>query len=303
MEPTQFIWMNGSFVPWHDAKVHVMTHSLHYGDGAFEGIRAYKTERGGAVYRLREHMERLQYSSQVLGMEVPYSVDQLCEATCELLRRNDLEQGYIRPLVFHGYGVMGLNPRNSPIEVMISCWPWGAYLPVEAADVKVSSYIRIHPRSTVADAKICGHYVNSILAVLELRGTKYHEALLLDSEGNIAEGPGENFFIIKNGELLTPSLGTILAGITRSSVIQIARDLGIHVVERRIPLAEIMSADEAFFTGTAAEVTAIGSVDDTPIGDGKPGPITSKIKETYLNAVYGRDSRYDMFLTYVRGGE
>ena len=209
MQPTKLIWMNGSFVPWDHAKVHVMTHTLHYGAGAFEGIRAYKTDQGTAIFRLREHMERLHYSATALAMQLPYTVDDLCKVACELVKLNELEHGYIRPLAYYGYGVMGLNPRSSPTEVMMSCWPWGAYLPVAQADVKVSSYIRIHPRSTVADAKICGHYVNSILAVLELRGTKYHEALFLDAQENIAEGPGENFFFIKNGELCTPPLGTI----------------------------------------------------------------------------------------------
>jgi branched-chain amino acid aminotransferase len=298
METTPYIWMNGEFVAWENAKVHVMTHALHYGDGAFEGIRAYKTDRGGAVFRLREHMERLVYSAGVLAMQLPYSVDQLMSATTELLRRNNLQQGYIRPLAFYGYGVMGLNPRNAPVEVMIACWPWGAYLPVEAADIKVSKYIRIHPRSTVADAKICGHYVNSILAVLELRGTKYHEALFLDDAGNIAEGPGENFFIIRGNELITPPLGTILAGITRSTLLEIARDSGLSVVERPLTLDEVYEADEAFFTGTAAEVTPIGSIDDKPLKSNGAGPVSLMLKERYLNAVHGRTPQYEKFLTY-----
>jgi branched-chain amino acid aminotransferase len=230
-------------------------------------------------------------------MTIPFSVEQLCEATLELIRTNQIEQGYIRPLAYYGYGVMGLNPRNSPTEVMIACWPWGKYLPVEVADIKVSSYIRIHPRSTVADAKICGHYVNSILAVLELKGTKYHEALFLDSEGMIAEGPGENFFVVKNGEIITPPLGTILAGITRSTVIQIARDAGIKVTERSISLDDAFNADEAFFTGTAAEVTPIGTINDRAIGSGTIGPITASLKDRYLNAVHGKTEAYRNFLT------
>lgn len=299
METTKYIWMNGEFVAWEDAKVHILTHTLHYGDGAFEGIRAYETDRGGAVFRLKEHMDRLVYSAGILGMTLPYSVQQLCDATCELLRKNELPQGYIRPLAIHGYGVMGLNPRNSPVEVSISCWPWGAYIPVEAADIKVSSYIRIHPKSTVADAKICGHYVNSILAVLELKGTKYHEALFLDDEGCIAEGPGENFFVVKGNEIVTPPLGTILAGITRSSVMQIARDLGFTITERTITLEEVYAADEAFFTGTAAEVTPIGTIDDKPVGSGKAGPVSSKLKQAYLDVVHGRNPQYSSFLTYI----
>ncbi|MEN9845540.1 MAG: Branched-chain-amino-acid aminotransferase [Pseudomonadota bacterium] len=299
MDTTKYIWMNGKFVLWEDAKVHVLTHTLHYGDGAFEGIRAYKTDKGGAVFRLKEHMDRLVYSASVLGMTLPYSVEELCEATCELLSRNDLAQGYIRPLAIHGYGVMGLNPRNSPVELIIACWPWGAYLPVEAADIKVSKYIRIHPKSTVADAKICGHYVNSILAVLELKGTKYHEALFLDQEGAIAEGPGENFFLVKRNEIVTPPLGTILAGITRSSVMEIARDLGFTITERKIMLDEVYAADEAFFTGTAAEVTPIGTIDDKVVGNGKAGPATTTLKQAYLDVVHGRNPQYSSFLTYL----
>ncbi len=299
MEPTKYIWMNGGLVPWENATVHVMTHALHYGDGAFEGIRFYKTSSGPGIFRLREHMERLVYSASVLGMIIPFSIEQLCEATCELIRANEIVQGYIRPLAYYGYGVMGLNPRNSPTEMMIACWPWGKYLPVEQADIKVSSYIRIHPRSTIADAKICGHYVNSILAVLELKGTKYHEALFLDSEGMIAEGPGENFFIVKNEEIHTPPLGTILAGITRSTIIQMARDAGITVRERGISLDEAYDADEAFFTGTAAEVTPIGTINDSVIGSGKIGPITNVLKSRYLDAVVGNTDSYRGFLTFA----
>jgi branched-chain amino acid aminotransferase len=232
-------------------------------------------------------------------MVFPFSIEQLCKATCELIRANQIEQGYIRPLAYYGYGVMGLNPRNSPTEIMIACWPWGKYLPVEMADIKVSSYIRIHPRSTVADAKLCGHYVNSILAVLELKGTKYHEALFLDSEGMIAEGPGENFFIVKNGEILTPPLGTILAGITRSTIIQIARDQGITVTEKSISLDEAYDADEAFFTGTAAEVTPIGTLNDRVIGSGKIGQITNALKTRYLDVVLGKADSYRSFLTFA----
>jgi len=300
MQATDYIWMDGTFIPWTEAKVHVLTHTLHYGDGAFEGIRAYKTERGSAVFRLREHMERLHYSAKALGMQLPYSVEQLCEATCETLKRNNLEEGYIRPLIINGYGVMGVNPRNSPVQTIIACWPWGAYIPVDAADIKVSKFIRIHPDSTVADAKICGHYVNSIMAILELRGTKYHEALFLDADENIAEGPGENFFIVKNREIISPPLGAILAGITRATLIEIARDKGYTVTERRFSLTEALAADEAFFTGTAAEVTPIGSIDDRPLSGGKAGPISLDLKASYLDAVRGKTPKYEKFLTFVK---
>jgi branched-chain amino acid aminotransferase len=299
MQPTKYIWMNGNFIPWDEAKVHVMTHALHYGGGAFEGIRVYGTDQGPAVFRLKEHMERLLYSANALGLQIAHSAEALCEATCELLKRNSLEQGYIRPLAFYGYGVMGLNPRNSPTEIAISCWPWGAYHTVEQVDIKVSSYIRIHPRSTIADAKICGHYVNSILAVLELKGTKYHEALFLDADGNIAEGPAENFFMVKNGVLITPPLGTILSGITRRTILEIARDAGIQVAEQSITLEDALKADEAFFTGTAAEVTPIKTLNDQTIADGSIGPITKRLKELYLNVVYGREPSYSKFLTFV----
>jgi branched-chain amino acid aminotransferase len=291
--------MNGTLVPWDDAKVHVLAHTLHYGGGAFEGIRAYKTDRGPAVFRLKEHMERLHYSANVLGMALKYSVDELCQATIATLKATGLEQGYIRPLMFYGYGVMGLNPRNGPVETIIACWPWGAYMPVEAADIKVSKYMRIHPQTTVADAKICGHYVNSILAVLELRGTKYHEALFLDCEGNIAEGPGENFFMVQGKTIFTPPLGPILAGITRSTVIEIARDKGFTVTEKQVTVQEALTVDEAFFTGTAAEVTPIGSIDDKVLGSGGAGPVATLLKNTYLDAVTGKLPQYHKYLTFV----
>lgn len=299
MQTTEFIWLNGKFIPWHDAKVHVLTHALHYGDAAFEGIRAYKTDRGTAVFRLKEHLERLLYSISVFRMDLPYSVEQLEEITCELLNLNKLEHAYIRPLVYHGYGIMGLNPKGAPVEMMIACWPWGKYLPHDMVDIQVSKYIRIHPRSTVSDAKISGHYVNSILAVLELRGTKYHEALFLDDKSNIAEGPGENFFMIKDGVIYTPPLGTILNGITRATVMEYCADQGIKIVERTIPIAEAYGADEAFFTGTAAEISPIRSIDDKVLGNGEIGPVTQKIKNAYLDIVHGRDQKYEKFLTFI----
>lgn len=300
MKPTEYIWHNGTLVPWHDAKVHVLTHTLHYGAGAFEGIRVYNTDRGPAVFRLKEHVDRLFYSAGVLRMEIPFSPEEIQEAILETLRKNDLSQGYIRPLAYLGYGVMGLNPRGAPVEVAIACWPWGAYLPAEAIDVKVSPYIRIHPQSTVADAKIVGHYVNSILAVLDLRGTDYHEALFLDHEGYVAEGPGENFFMMKEETLITPPLGTILAGITRQTVLEIADSLGIKTREEKITKEEAMAAEEAFFTGTAAEVTAIRSIDKHLLNRGEVGAVTRKIRETYLDAVQGRNPEFSHYLTHVR---
>lgn len=299
MEPTEFIWLNGEFLPWDESKVHVLTHTLHYGGGAFEGIRVYKTTRGPAVFRLLEHMERLHYSMSALDMQIKWSAADLSELTCELLKKNKLEQGYIRPLVYFAYGIMGLNPRKSEVHAAIACWPWGAYLPHEAIDVRVSKYIRIHPRSTIADAKLCGHYLNSMLAALELKNTKYHEALFLDADGFVAEGPGENFFIVKNGELITPPTGTILPGLTRKTIMELARDLGLKVHEGALTLDQALSADEAFFTGTAAEVTPIRSINDKTLGSAAPGPITSKLKEKYLDVVYGRSPEYDRFLTFI----
>jgi branched-chain amino acid aminotransferase len=299
METTDYIWMNGEFKKWDDARVHVLTHALHYGSGAFEGIRFYKTDRGPAIFRLREHIERLIYSMGALRMQSPFSVDEICDACVEVVRRNNIEQGYLRPLGYYAYGVMGLNPRNAPVDISIACWPWGAYLPHEMVDIKTSSYIRIHPKSTIADAKICGHYVNSILAVLELRGTKYHEALFLDAEGNIAEGPGENFFIVKNGTIFTPPLGTILGGITRKTVMELAPTLGYSIVEKAITLTEAYAADEAFFTGTAAEVTPIKTIDDKVLKDGELGPVTRNIRDTYLDVVKGKVSGFDRYLTFI----
>jgi branched-chain amino acid aminotransferase len=292
-------WMNGEFVPWDDAKVHVLTHTLHYGSGVFEGIRAYETATGPAIFRLPEHIDRLIYSGKALNMTLRWSRDELIEAVVETVRKSGHPSCYIRPLAFYGYGKMGVNPIGNPVELIIACWPWGAYLPHDMVDLKVSSFIRIHPQSTVADAKIVGHYVNSIMSILELQGTHYHESLLLDTDGAIAEGPGENFFMVKGGEILTPSLGTILPGITRRTIIEIASDLGIPVREQKILLADALSAEEAFYTGTAAEVTPIRSIDDAILGTGKIGPITEKIKSTYLSAVRGELPQYEHYLTRI----
>jgi branched-chain amino acid aminotransferase len=298
MDKTQYIWHNGKIVPWEQAQVHVLTHTLHYGAGAFEGLRAYETDRGPAIFRLNEHIERLFYSTGAIKMTIPYTQEQLAAATVELFKVNKLPDGYIRPLVYYGAGVMGLNPRNSPVEVAIACWPWGKYLG-DLIDVKSSSYIRIHPKSTVADAKICGHYVNSILAVQELRDTKYHEALFLDADGYVAEGPGENIFLVSGKQLVTPRLGSILAGITRATVIELAKAQGIRVVQRNVSLDECYEAEELFFTGTAAEVTPIRSLNDHPIGEGKVGPITEQLQRLYRDLVTGKLAKYDHYLTYV----
>jgi len=299
MEPTEFIWMDGELISWGEAKVHVLTHSLHYGGGAFEGIRCYETKKGTAVFRLEDHMKRLLYSAKVLEMKVPYSIEQLNEATLELLRKCEMKEGYIRPIIYFGYGKMGLNPTGSPIETVIACWGWGKYLEHEAVDVKTSDYIRIHPKSTVTDAKITGHYVNSTLASLALAGTGAHEALLLDHEGNVAEGPGENIFMVKDGELKTPAQGNILPGLTRDTVMTLAKDQGLSVREEVLRLDDLLGADELFFTGTAAEVTAIASLDGHKFGDGSPGPITKQLKQSYMAVVRGEDLNYEHYLTYI----
>lgn len=291
--------MNGKLIPWKKAQVHVLAHTLHYGAGAFEGTRCYETPDGPAIFRLKDHTKRLFYSAKAIGMKVPYSEKELNDAQVLLLKKNKLKHAYIRPLLFYGYGKMGLNPTGAPVEAMIAAWPWGTYLSDQPIDVKVSSYIRIHPQSTVADAKITGHYVNSIMAVNELRGTKFHEALLLDYKGNIAEGPGENLFMVKNKTIYTPPLGTILKGITRETVEMLAEDLGFKVKEKSLKLKDLMAADEAFYTGTAAEVTPIGTVDKKKIGNGKTGPVTDILRETYMNLVHGKHKLSQKYLTSV----
>lgn len=299
MEKTKWIWQDGIFYPWEEAKVHVLTHALHYGSAVFEGIRCYKTKKGGAVFRLEEHMERLKYSSEALKMNLPYSPKELSDLTLELLRKNELEEGYIRPIAFFAYGKMGLNPVGAPLSCAIAAWGWGRYLDHDMVDVKTSSFVRLHPKSSITDAKIAGHYVNSIMAVLEIQNTPYHEALFLDIHGNIAEGPGENLFIVKKGKIYTPQKGFILPGITRDTVIQLAKDLGIEVIETTLSPDDVYKAEEAFYTGTAAEVTPIRSLDDRVIGQGKIGPITDQIKTLYGKVVRGEDPRYFSFLSFI----
>lgn len=300
MQPTKYIWVNGEFVPWQEAKTHMLTHALHYGSGAFEGIRVYDTVKGPAVFRLAEHIERLFYSSAALRIELQFSKADLCQAVLEVVRRNELKQGYIRPYVGLGCGDLGVRPKKDhPVEVLIACWPWGAYLPQDSVDVKVSNFIRIHPRSTVCDAKLSGNYINSVLATLQLAGTHYAEALLLDADNYVAEGPGENIFVVKGGQLFTPQRGAILPGITRDTVMTLARDQGYEVMEKNIDLPEALSADEAFFTGTAAEVTPIRSLNDRVFSGNGAGPVTRRLKGAYLDVVYGRQAKYAHFLSFV----
>ncbi|MGE3279228.1 MAG: branched-chain amino acid transaminase [Candidatus Altimarinota bacterium] len=298
MQKTKFIWLDGTFVPWDKANIHVLNHSLHYGGAVFEGIRVYETDQGPAIFRLKEHTKRLLYSAKALKMKLPYTEKELNETTLELVRKNKLKHGYIRPIIFHGQK-MGLNPIGAPLHVAIACWPWGKYLSEDPIKVKISSFVRIHPKSSVTDAKISGHYANSIMAVLEIAGTKYQEALLLDYQGYVAEGPGENFFMVKKGVLYTPSLGTILHGITRDTILALAKDLKIAVKEAKLKPKDLFGADEAFFTGTAAEVTPIASIDDHVFNKGKEGPITAQLKQAYMEVVHGKNPRYKKYLTLV----
>ena len=305
MDSTDKIWFNGKLVGWDDAKIHVLSHTLHYGSGAFEGIRFYDTAKGPAIFRLKEHIDRLFDSASVFRMPLKYSKEEIIDACIQVVRENSISSGYIRPIFFFGYGKMGLNPDGCPVDYVVAEWPWGAYLGDKAVKVKVSSYMRIHPRSTNASAKICGHYVNSILANIEAKEAGYDEALLLDYRGFAAEGPGENLFIIRDKIIYTPLLdvehdsrkyGSILPGITRDAVIKVASGLGYKVVEKDISIEEVKQADEAFFTGTAAEVTAIGQIDDTEIAS---GPITSEIRKKFFDIVEGRNEEYSEWLTYV----
>jgi branched-chain amino acid aminotransferase len=288
----QWIWMDGKYVLWEDAKVHVISHALHYGSGVFEGTRFYETDEGTGIFRLEEHTKRLFYSASAIRLPILFSEEEVNAATLEVVRRNSIPSGYIRPLAFFGEGKMGLRPEGAEPRLIIACWEWGKYLSDTPIRVKISKYIRIHPKSLVTDAKVCGYYVNSILAVQEVTSEGYDEALLLDYEGNIAEGPGENLFLVKDGTLHTPKGGTILPGITRGTLIQLAKDIGIKTIERSIAPEEIWEADEAFYVGTAAEVTPIGEVDDRKIADGNEGPFSERLRKAYFDVVSGKNKKY-----------
>ncbi|MDD3066449.1 MAG: branched-chain amino acid transaminase [Candidatus Gracilibacteria bacterium] len=296
---TQKIWMNGKLVDWNKAAIHVLAHGLHYGSAVFEGIRFYDTGKSPAIFQLAAHTKRLFYSAKAIGMKIPFSEAEVNAAILQVVKVNKVKSGYIRPLAFYDYGKMGLNPVGAPVSLAIACWPWGSYLGGKPISVKTSRFIRIHPKSLVADAKVAGHYVNSILASLDIQKSKADEALFLDYKGNLAEGPGENLFFMKKGILHTPKLGSILAGITRNSVMQIARDLKIPVKEGSYKLRDLATADEAFFSGTAAEIQPIGILDGKKIHDGKTGKVTAQILEIYMDAVAGKVPRYQKWLTKV----
>lgn len=302
--PTKKIWMDGELVDWEKATIHVLSHGLHYGTGAFEGVRAYKTTHGPAVFRLREHMQRLLNSCKILMIDVPFSLDELCDAVVETVRANEMHDGcYIRPLVYLGYGEMGVNPLPAPVKVSIACWPWGAYLGddghANGVRMKISSWHRHSPNAMPTAAKGTGLYVNSGLAKVEAIKAGYDEAILLGPDGRISECSGENIFIIRNGTIITPppSEAGALAGITQDSVVTIARNLGYEVLFEALVRTDLYLADEAFLTGTAAEVVPIASVDDRQVGSGRPGPITSQIQSTYFQTVRGELAQYEDWLT------
>ena len=299
-----FIWHDGKLVPWREATTHVLTHSLHYGLAVFEGLRAYKTASGTAIFRLREHTERLFNSAHIFMMKMPYDKETLIDAQREVVRANDLESCYVRPIAFYGSEKMGVSPKGAQVHVSIAAWPWGAYLGADGLEkgirVKTSSFARHHINVTMCRAKFSGTYANSILANQEAVDHGYDEALLLDVDGYVAEGAGENLFLVKNGRLYEPELTSALIGITRDSVIQLAHDIGLEVHAKRITRDDIYIADEAFFTGTAAEVTPIRELDNRVIGAGKRGPVTEKLQSMFFDVVNGRNPKYAKWLTPIR---
>lgn len=303
IKKTEKIWMDGKFVDWDRANVHILTHTLHYGLGVFEGIRCYETKSGPAIFRLKEHVERLFNSAHIFMLDIPYSKKEIEDAIIKTIKVNRIKECYIRPIVYIGHGAMGLFPKGNPINVAIAVWPWGAYLGDEGLKngirVNVSSFIRNHVNSQMGRAKVCGYYINSQLAKKEAISCGYDEALLLDTEGYVSEGSGENIFIVRGGRLKTTPLTSILEGITRDSIIEIAQNEGVETVEERFTRDELYIAEEAFFTGTAAEVTPIREVDGRIIGNGKLGPITEKLQMIFFDIVRGRNKRYKSWLTTV----
>ena len=297
------IWMDGGLVPWRDAKVHVLAHGLHYGTGIFEGVRAYETPQGPAIFRLADHTARLQNSARIIGMPLPASAAQISEAQRAVVRENKLGACYIRPFAFYGAGKLGISASDNPVHLVVAAWPWGAYLGEDAFKngirVKTSSFARHHVNVSMCRAKACGHYLNSVMAQAEVAKNGYDEALLLDVDGLVAEGSGENIFIVRRGKIFTPDLTSALEGITRETVLTLANDAGHEVREKRITRDELYCADEAFFTGTAAEVTPIREVDNRPVGNGKRGPITEALQDAFFKSVRGEGPRSAEWLTPV----
>ncbi|MFA9271832.1 MAG: branched-chain amino acid transaminase [Baekduiaceae bacterium] len=304
MQQADLIWMNGQLIPWDDAKVHVLTHGLHYGTSVFEGVRCYDTEIGPAVFRHAEHVDRLFRSAELYYMPIPFTREQLRDATNATIAGNNLRSCYIRPLVFRGYGQMGLFPLDAPVDVMIACWEWGAYLGEagkrEGIRAKISSWRRISPQSLIPQAKAGGQYLNSVLAKIEIQKAGYEEAILLDEHGNVCEGSGENIFVVRDGKIATPPLtASILNGISRDSAMTIAKDLGFEIEVRDITRAELYLADEVFMTGTAAELVPVREIDDHAVGTGRPGEVTLAIQKVFEDALHGRDPRYRDWLDPV----
>ena len=304
MNEAKYIWMNGKFVDWNEAKVHVLTHTLHYGNGVFEGTRAYMTDKGLAIFKLREHTKRLLNSAKIVKLDVPYSLEELEQAQLELLRKNDFKSNvYLRPIIFLGYGKMGLYHIGAPVETSIAAWEWGAYLGDEGLEngirVKTSSITRNPVTSTFGKAKAVANYLNSQMAKFEAMEAGYEEALMLDSEGFVAEGSGECFFIVRDGKLISPPNDNSLESITQNTVFEVAKELGIEVERRRITRDEVYICDEAFFTGTAAEITPVKELDARIIGNGSRGEITKVIQDKYFDIVYGRDEKYIDYLTFI----
>ncbi len=297
------IWMDGQFVSWDEANVHVLTHALHYGLAAFEGIRCYKGSKGSAIFRLQEHVDRLFESAHIMAMKVPYGKKEVADAIIETVRVNRLESCYIRPLLYVGYGEMGLYPGNNPIKLSIAAWPWGTYLGedalVQGIRAKLSSFTRHHVNVSMTRAKVSGYYVNSILAKCEAKSAGYDEAILLDPEGYVAEGTGENIFIVKKGVLITTPLTSILDGITRDAIMTLARERKIPVIEERFTRDAMYIADEVFLTGTAAEVTPVREIDDRAVGQGKRGPITTLLQKAFFDIVKGEDATHLQWLAPV----
>ncbi|THB63058.1 MAG: branched-chain amino acid transaminase [Desulfovibrio sp.] len=301
VQQTESIWFDGKLVPWDEAQVHVLTHTLHYGMGVFEGIRSYKCANGGSsVFRLKEHVDRMLGSAKILRMEIPYSSEQLVDAIIETLMANKMDEGYIRPLSFIGCGAMGVHPGDNPVQTIIATWPWGAYLGDGALEkgirVKTSSFTRHHVNVMMTKAKVSGNYVNSVLAKMEAVQDGYDEALMLDAQGYVSEASGENIFIVRGNLIKTTPLTSILEGLTRASLITLARDLGYEVVEQQFTRDEVYVADEAFFCGTAAELTPIREVDNRVIGEGKAGPIAIKLQQEFFKIVKGENLAYESWL-------
>lgn len=298
-----FIWYDGKLVDWREANTHVLTHTLHYGMGVFEGVRAYETARGPAVFRLQDHTDRLFRSAKILGMDLPFSKEEINQAHLDVVKANQLKSCYFRPMAFYGSGKLGVAPMKNDVRVIVAAWPWGAYLGEEGLEkgirVKTSSFTRHHVNITMCKAKANGNYMNSILANNEATADGYDEALLLDVDGFVAEGSGENIFIVRKGKLYTPDPTSALEGITRDTIVQLAAEMGLELIEKRITRDEVYSADEAFFTGTAAEVTPIRELDRRPIGEGVRGPITTELQKRYFACVKGQDESHADWLTYI----